>query len=465
MTAAVQPSLQPSLSLPQSQPAPVRLADSDIAWLCELMALPSVSPFEGGDLDATVLAQRCFRDGAVRRGFTPLRWDRPDLDFLDRPGVPEQVRRAAAGSARFLTRQPSVVVSLGSAQPPARRLVINFHTDTVGPHVPPTLSGRVLHGRGAVDDKGPGVAAVAGVAAAFATHPALSSQVEVQIASVPGEEGGAMGVYGTRWLVETGCVGRLMVFAEPTGCRVLDACSAAMTPLLSVHGDDSTDDHPYDGHNATLALGWLAVRLAERLGPLAESVGAKLCVAGLHTGESHNRVYGTGELRCNIAYFDAHAASVLADAVPVVVAEAGAELASRFAGGPVAARLAADWSRVVRLRWLKRGLPPLGNRDPELEAVLAAAGLPRHDGIADGSAFTCDAIWAAGPDRYVAVCGPGRLDRNGAHTPDEHVDLDDLDRYATHVRDLVLGFAAHAATHTAAHAAPHTAAVDIEESS
>lgn len=431
---------------PANQPAngpAVRLADEDVRWLCELMALPSVSPFEGGELAATVRAQRCVRDGAVRRGFAPRRWDRPALDFLHRPGVPEQVLRAATGSAEFLSRQPSVVVSLGDPQPPERRLVINFHVDTVGPHTPPRLAGRTLHGRGAVDDKGPGVAAVVGVAAAFAAEPALTSGIEVQIASVPGEEGGAMGVYGTRWLTETGCVGRLMVFAEPTGCRVLDACSAAMTPLLSVHGDDSTDDHPADGHNATLALGWLAVRLTERLGPLAESLGAKLCVAGLHTGDSHNRVYGTGELRCNIAYFDEHAATVLADAVPGIVADAGAELARRFAANPVAARLAADWSGVVRLRWLKRGLPPLANRDPAMEAVLAEAGLPRHDGIADGSAFTCDAIWAAAPGRYVAVCGPGRLDRNGAHTPDEHVDLDELDRYATHVRDLVLRFASH----------------------
>jgi acetylornithine deacetylase/succinyl-diaminopimelate desuccinylase-like protein len=420
---------------------PVALTDADLQWLRELMELPSVSPFEGGDLAVTVAAQECLRDGARHRGYNPLRWDHPPLEFLDRPGVPQQVRRAATALPQFLPRQPSVVMSLGGAQPPARRLVLNFHMDTVGPHVPPRLDGRTLYGRGAVDDKGPGVAAVVGAAAAFAERPRLAEQIEVRIASVPGEEGGAMGVYGTRWLVETGCVGRLMVFAEPTGCRVLDACSAAMTSLLSVHGEDSTDDYPQNGHNATLALGALAVRLVERLGPLAESLGAKLCLAGLHTGELHNRVYGTGELRCNIAYFDSHAAQVLAEAVPEVVAATGAELATRFAGNPVAARLASDWSRVVRLTWLKRGLPTLANRDPELEAVLAAAGLPRHDGIADGSAFTCDAIWAGGPGRYVAVCGPGRLDRNGAHTPNEHVDLDDLDRYATHIRDLVLRFA------------------------
>src|SRR5262249_24260726 len=99
-------------------------------------------------------------------------------------------------------------------------------------------------------------------------------------------------------------------------CRVLDACSAAMTSLLSVHGEDSTDDHPQGGHNATLALGALAVRLVERLGPLAESLGAKLCLAALPPGEQQHRGYGTGRLRRHLAYFDSHAAQVLAEAVP-----------------------------------------------------------------------------------------------------------------------------------------------------
>lgn len=423
----------------------MRLSEHDVRWLLDLVAAPTVSPLEelAADPGATVEAQRIFVDGATARGFRLKLWGSPPAEILDRDGVPAPVRDAARPDpARFLGDQPSVVVGLGGGQPPHRRLVINFHVDTVGPHLPPRLDGRTLHGRGAVDAKGPGVAAAVGVAAAFDQRPELAERLEVALASVPGEEGGAMGCYGTRWLVESGVTGRLMVFAEPTGGRVLDACSAAMTPLFSVHGVDSTDDHPYDGPNATLALGWLAVRLAAELGPLAQRLGAKFCLAGVRTGDQHNRVYGAGELRCNLAYYDAGAAGQLERAVERVAAAAGAELAERFAGNPVAARLVADWSGVVRLRWLKRGLPPLANRDPAMEAVLAGAGLHRHDGAADGTAFTCDAIWAAGPGRYAVVCGPGRLDRNGAHTPHELVELDDLDRYATHIRDLVLAFAA-----------------------
>jgi acetylornithine deacetylase len=205
---------------------------------------------------------------------------------------------------------------------------------------------------------------------------------------------------------------------------------------------DSTDDHPLDGHNATLALGFLAGHLARGLAPLADRLGAKVCVAGLHTGHAHNRVYGSGQLLLNMAYFDAASGQALAAEVETLFANAGRAFADAHRGSGVTRRLVEDWAEVVRLDWLKRDLPPLSNRDAEMEALLADVGLPRHDGIADGSAFTCDAIWAAGSPGYTAICGPGHLDANGAHTPDEFVELADLDDYATKIRDLVRRFGA-----------------------
>lgn len=411
-------------------------------WLLALLSVPSVTPLEGGELAAMAEAQRVVEKGALERGFEVQFSGSPDLNAMSGLDFPLPVRDVLSPS--FLAAQPSLVLRMGREQPLARRLVINFHVDTVGPHLPPRQDGRRIFGRGAVDDKGPGIAAAVGIEAAFTAAPWLAEVIEVRLASVPAEEGGAMGTYGTRWLVETGCVGRLNIFAEPTGLRVLDACSAAMTPRLSVAGADATDDYPADGHNATIALGFLASYLASELGARAQALGAKVCVAGLHTGTAHNRVYGTGELRLNIAYFDTATAKTLEEQVRLLVAGAKKEFATVFAGNPLTHRLIADWDDVVELDWLKRGLPPLSNRDAEMEALLAEAGLPRHDGVADGTAFTCDAIWAAGPGRYVAVCGPGSLEGCGAHTPGEYVDLDDLDEYATRIRDLVLRFGAQA---------------------
>lgn len=77
-----------------------------------------------------------------------------------------------------------------------------------------------------------------------------------------------------------------------------------MTPEVFVVVDDSTDDHPYEGTNATLALSHAALALTRVVAPVAEEVGAKVCVAGLSTGDSHNRVYGRGSLKLNLAYYD-----------------------------------------------------------------------------------------------------------------------------------------------------------------
>ncbi|NED80535.1 M20 family metallopeptidase [Streptomyces sp. SID11233] len=422
------------------------LGAGDLEWLTELMAVDSVSPLEGGPMDGAARAQQVFLAGAVERGFRTALHRAPAPELLDRPEVPAPVREAAARDLpAFLAGQPSVVVAHGSPQPQERRLVVNFHVDTVGPHVPPRLDGRILYGRGAVDDKGPGVAAAAGVAAAFAQDPGLDGRIEVQIASVPGEEGGAMGTYGTRALVDAGFTGRLMVFAEPTGNTFMDGCTAAMTPRITVLGQDSTDDHPADGHNATVLLGFLADFLARRLGPLAHGMGAKLCVSGLHTGTAHNRVYGGGQLLLNIAYPATEQAELLAASLEVLIEEARTEFAHLHAHDPFSRRTVKDWRRIVRLDWLKQGLPTLNNRDAEAELVLNEAGFLRHDGLADGSAFTCDAIWAPGPGRYVVACGPGQLDANGAHTDNEFVHLDDLDTYARRIKELVHAFAAHAA--------------------
>src|SRR5699024_9013769 len=118
--------------------------------------------------------------------------------------------------------------------------------------------------------------------------------------AVSGEEGGAMGTYGTRPLVEQGWVGRLNVFCEPTGLRALPRATASATARIRVDGTDSVDDNPDHGHNATALLGFLAQHLAAGLDSRHRS--GRTCVAGLHTGRTHNRVHGTGELLLNLSY-------------------------------------------------------------------------------------------------------------------------------------------------------------------
>ncbi|KAA0909717.1 M20/M25/M40 family metallo-hydrolase, partial [Streptomyces apricus] len=387
----------------------------------------------------------------------------PPAGVLHRPDVPAALRRRADADPSFLARQPNLVLRLGPDLPPAATVMFNVHLDTVAGREPVGFDGTRFTGRGAVDAKGPAVALLAGVRAARAACPRIGRRVAVLVQAVGGEEGGAMGVHGTRPLIESGYTGRLNVFCEPTGLRYLPRATAAMTARITVTGEDAVDDRPEHGHNATVLLGFLAQHLAEALdgrapdgrapdgrapggraadGRVADgrTPDGRVCVAALHTGHLHNRVYGQGSLLLNLSYATAEQGAVLERAVTEAVADGLRAFAARFADSPPFARTAADAAAVTRLEWDKRGLPCLTGTDPWAESLLSAAGALRWPD--DEPAFTCDAVWAHGlPDAFTAVLGPGRLEDNHAHAAGEFADLADLEAFARLVSRLLITFA------------------------
>lgn len=392
----------------------------DLDLLVALLELPTAGPLEVGP-DAPVelwAAQKAY--AAAAGGFDVVLHAAPEPP---REPVPEVVRRAADDA--FLAAQPSLVLRRGPADP-AATVMFNVHLDTVAGLEPVRVEGTRVYGRGAIDAKGPAVALLAGIAAADL------GDLAVIVQAVAGEEGGAMGVFGTRPLVDAGFTGDLNVFCEPTGGRLLDHGTAAATVAVEVAGDDAIDDEPAAGHNATVLLGALAGHLARTLPALTDG---QVCVAGLHTGTMHNKVYGSGRLLLNLSYATPAAADRLAAAVDRELARGLAEFAERHRDVPVLARTARDAAAITRLRWLKRGLPPLPPADPAvLAALAAAAGLPRWP--AGEPAFTCDAIWAAGHGTTV-VLGPGDLGANHAHAAGEFAELAELQSYAAGVARLL----------------------------
>ena len=320
--------------------------------------------------------------------------------------------------------------------------MFNVHLDTVAGLESVRVDGDRVYGRGAIDAKGPAVALLAGVRAALSTDPAVAGRLAVLVQAVAGEEGGALGVFGTRPLVELGFTGDLNVFCEPTGRRLLDRCTAAMTACVRVDGEDAIDDEPAAGHNATVLLGALAGHLAETLpAALRDGSGAadgQVCVAGLHTGTLHNRVYGSGRLLLNLSYGSAATAGRLAAAVDREVRAGLAAFTARHAGSPLLARTAADAAAVTSVEWVKRDLPALAPAAPARAAadrLAAAAGLARWP--ADRPTFTCDAIWAGGTGALTVVLGPGDLAANHAHAAGEFAELAELERYAADVARLL----------------------------
>ncbi|MGV9628521.1 M20/M25/M40 family metallo-hydrolase [Streptomyces sp. NPDC003487] len=406
--------------------------------LLELLRLPSVNPLEAGPDDPPSRLPdllRRYATAAAASGLRTVRLAPPPAACLDRPGVPATVL-AAARDPRFLAGQPSALLRLGPRLPRARTVMFNVHLDTVAGYAPPAFDGARFTGRGAVDAKGPAVALLAGLEAA-AAHPAVGREVAVLVQAVAGEEGGALGTYGTRPLLEAGHHGRLNVFCEPTGLRALPRATAALTARITVAGEDAVDDQPDAGHNATVLLGFLAQHLAARLDGCVP--GGRVCVAGLSTGRTHNRVHGTGTLLLNLSYRSTADGDRLEAAVTRHLAEGLDDFAERFAGTREFSLTARDARHITRLGWDKRGLPALDDHDPWAEKLLARAGARP---AADDPGFTCDAVWAAGlDDAFTTVLGPGDLAANRAHAPGEFVDLADLEDFAGVIHRLVTLFA------------------------
>jgi hypothetical protein len=283
------------------------------------------------------------------------------------------------------------------------------------------------------------VALLAGIRAARRHRRALGRDIGVLVQAVAGEEGGAMGVFGTRPLVQRGFTGRLNVFCEPTGGRFLPRSTAAMTARIVVDGSDAIDDRPGGGHNASVLLGFLAQHLGRALDPAASE--AAVCVAGLHTGTQHNKVYGSGSLLLNIGYASPTAAHRLEQLLQDALEEGLKEFASAFAGTELFDRTAADAAAITCLEWRKHGLPVLDDRDAWGHALLRdRAGIPPWP--AAEPPFTCDAIWMAQvPGACTVVLGPGDLAANNAHASGEFASAAELADFAAAVSRLLIAFA------------------------
>ncbi|WP_371574578.1 M20/M25/M40 family metallo-hydrolase [Streptomyces sp. NBC_01314] len=424
---------------------PARLTPADHDLLLDLLDTPTAGPLESdGDGPTARLweAGRTYATAAAAVGLRVLRHAPAKPEVLRRDDVPLMVREAAKDET-FLARQPNLVLRLGPELPRQDTVMFNVHLDTVAGWWPARFDGRRFTGRGAIDAKGPAVALLAGIRAARAAEPALGSRIGVLIQAVAGEEGGAMGTFGTRPLVEEGFTGGLNLFCEPTGHRFLPRSTASMTACVSVRGEDAVDDRPEAGHNATVLLGHIGHYLARALPPRIGD--GKVCVAGLHTGERHNRVYGTGRLLLNVSYGSRQTGRAAERVLGQALRKALADFSAGAAGTRDLARTAADATRITSLHWYKRGLPALDGRGraPWAEELLERrAGLVRWPD--EEPAFTCDAIWMDGvPDSYTAVFGPGDLHTNHAHADGEYADLDDLDRYADDIARVLVARVRH----------------------
>lgn len=414
--------------------------------LCQLLEINSVTPMETGQLSSLKEANAVFAKAATELGFEQI----AEVTGHDNPSLPLAVRRKAhIAGADFFNNQPSIALGLGAWQHRENTLMFNFHMDTVGPLLPVQQTGDTLRGRGVIDNKGPGVAVLAAIAQWLQTGNKTDIGIIIQV--VGGEEGGAMGTYGTRLLFEQQYYGALNLFVIPSEGRYFDCSTTSMTVEVTVDGQGATDDSPWAAHNSTVILSAIATSLSKTLAPALDEQNVKMTVAGLHTGDMHNRVYGQGRLLLNFAYRSTQDSRIVEQLFAGAFEQAQSSFCDDFAGLKLFERSVTQLSDVLSFQWLKKDLPVLNNRSPKFEVLLQKAGIQRHQD--SERTFTCDAMWGQQDDGYSILFGPGSLEHNGAHTAEEQISLPVLESYSHSILHLLHCFSdaqthGHSGTHS-----------------
>jgi acetylornithine deacetylase len=421
------------------------ITNEDTNLLIDLLKLNTVTPMETGTISQINEAQKIYAKYANDMGFQIVHFEPPARSALAENFIPLTVlEKANEMGTAFFNCQPNLVLQRGNSQKQENTLLFNFHMDTVSGDVTVRHSDNKIYGRGIVDAKGLGVALLAGIRQAEKEDPSIFDNISVIIQSVSGEEGGAMGVYGTRYVTELGWIGKLNIVCEPTRFGIFDYTTTSMTARFDICGQGSTDDAPCDGQNATILLASLADFLTKNVSNKVFNANGKMCIAGIHTGKMHNRVYGEGQLLVNFAYTSAE----LANQIERWLTEAFEQWKSYFKKTydkmvvTYATTLAIE--RICRMTWVKRGLPVLNNRSLVFEKLFDSIGLKRHDENSTIKPFTCDAMWLQKPTCYTVILGPGDLSLNHAHAADEYIDVPDYNLYAKHISQVIKKFRIYA---------------------
>ena len=395
-----------------------------IELLKQLVEVNTVTPMETGEPSNLIEANTLFANAAVAAGMEVLFQGPGQLSEI----VPLSVlRQQQAFGDDFLNNQPCLVVGLGDWQNKERTVMFNFHMDTVGLQLPVQFTDDIFYGRGVADNKGPGVAVLAAIEAWRDQRIGDRELPGVLIQCVGGEEGGAMGVFCTRWLMEQGYYGSLNVFVIPSEMKYFDESTSSMTVELRVEGGSSTDDSPWAGDNATLILASLVQSIAKYLAEPLEKANVKMTVAGMHTGDMHNRVYGQGRALFNFSYRSKQTGKQTEELFERAMEVAKQQFVADFSSNALFRRSSDNLEQTLRHTWLKKDLPVLNNRSDYWENLLIQADIVRH--ARSELTFTCDAMWGQRPDCYTIMFGPGSLMLNGAHTDQEHLSLAELNEF------------------------------------
>ncbi|KAM5350325.1 hypothetical protein ACJ41O_006830 [Fusarium nematophilum] len=196
----------------------------------------------------------------------------------------------APGSTRH-----NVYAYLGSER--NTRVLLTAHMDTVPPHIPLTVDGDIIRGRGSSDDLGP-LAAQIVAAEELRREEKVRDEGDIGLLFVVGEENGGHGMIavndmGVKW--EAG------IFAEPTESKLAKGHKGQVAFEVIAKGIACHSGYPHLGKSATSALLAVLNDLSSATWPQSDLLGPSTFNIGtLEGGEKHNIVAPSAKALCEV---------------------------------------------------------------------------------------------------------------------------------------------------------------------
>lgn len=374
-----------------------------VRYLRDYVAIPSVNPMGRSDIDARWVGETRYAE----RVHADLR--RMGVDSVL---VGEGGRRSVVGQARAAQAAETLLVASHLDTVPVDNMIID-------PFDPVVKDGR-LFGRGSCDTKA-GMAALL-VALERVTARGTLARNLVVVGEADEESSGSLGVRDVLAHIEGSRVD-WSIATEPTGLRVVNAHKGTAMARLEAHGRACHSSDPTRGKNAIVGLAHAVIAL-EALGiELRQHVHsglghATLSVGLVGGGQAPNIVPDRAWLAMDRRTLPGDTAESITREIEGALASAGVEgVEIEIFMGKEPLYLAPEHAAVQACR---RALSRSG-----CDAALATV------------AFGTDAGLFARAGIPSLVLGPGSIDR--AHTEDEYVEVDQLERMVAVFEQLLEG--------------------------
>ncbi|TGJ86520.1 hypothetical protein E0Z10_g2269 [Xylaria hypoxylon] len=196
----------------------------------------------------------------------------------------------APGSTRH-----NVYAYLGSSR--KTRVLLTAHMDTVPPHIPLTVDGDIIRGRGSSDDLGP-LAAQILAAEELRKEGKIRTEGDIGLLFVVGEENGGHGMIAAN---DMGITWESGIFAEPTESKLAKGHKGQVAFEVIAQGIACHSGYPHLGKSATSTLLAVLNELSATSWPESELLGPSTFNIGtLEGGEKHNIVAPSAKALCEV---------------------------------------------------------------------------------------------------------------------------------------------------------------------